>query len=182
MSWLLGVGCTWTKHDCHSIYTNTSKTIKCTMIPSVLVLLVVHCPATVQHRIATTRGATHKFTALSALVHLFYSQPLNVILWLFPDELHSLQDVGDVIDPSLLDLQDLGGPVQVKNAIRGLGNQAHELLGQQAQGGVVARPLAWRLGSCGVRGQKMKLRATFQTYGEPHIHHYRSLPLTPWTC
>lgn len=45
------------------------------------------------------------------MFHLFYSQPLNVVLGLFPDELHALQDVGDVIDASLLDLQDLGGPV-----------------------------------------------------------------------
>lgn len=45
------------------------------------------------------------------MFHLFNSQPLNVVLGLFPDELHALQDVGDVIDTSLLDLQDLGGPV-----------------------------------------------------------------------
>lgn len=51
------------------------------------------------------------------MVHFFYSQPLNVVLGLFPDELHTLQDIGDVIDASLLDIQDLGGPVQIKNSI-----------------------------------------------------------------
>lgn len=87
-------------------------------------------------------------------LHLFYLQPLNVVLGLFSDELHSLQDVGDVIDAPLLDLQDLGGPVQIKNSIRRLGNQTHEFLGQQAEGSVVARPLAWRLGSCGKTGDR----------------------------
>lgn len=87
-------------------------------------------------------------------LHLFYSQPLNVVLGLFSDELHSLQDVGDVIDASLLDLQDLGGPVQIKNSIGRLGNQTHEFLGQQAKGSVVARPLTWRLWSCGMTGDR----------------------------
>lgn len=77
----------------------------------------------------------------------FHSQPLDVVLGLLSDELDSLQDVGDVIDPSLLDLQHLGGPVQVKNSIGGLGDQTHKLLRQQAQGRVVARPLTWRLRS-----------------------------------
>lgn len=86
------------------------------------------------------------------MLHLFYSQPLNVVLGLFTDELHSLQDVGDIIDASLLDLQDLGGPVQIKNTIGRLGNQAHKFLSQQAQGSVVACSLAWRLGSCGTTG------------------------------
>ena len=76
-----------------------------------------------------------------------YSQPLDVVLGLLPDELDSLQDVGDVIDASLLHLQDLGGPVQVKNPIGRLGDQTHKLLGQQAQRGVVARPLTGRLWS-----------------------------------
>lgn len=57
------------------------------------------------------------YTVSKLLFHLFYSQPLNVVLGLFPDELHAFQDVGDVIDPSLLDLQDLGGPVQIKNSV-----------------------------------------------------------------
>lgn len=47
-----------------------------------------------------------------------YSQPLDVVLGLLSDELDSLQDVGDVVDASLLDLQDLSGPVQVQNSIR----------------------------------------------------------------
>lgn len=76
-----------------------------------------------------------------------YSQPLDVVLGLLSDELDPLQDVGDVIDASLLDLQDLSGPVQVKNSIRRLGNQTHKFLGKQAQGGVVPCPLTWRLWS-----------------------------------
>lgn len=103
----------------------------------------------------TTRGITSsqaKTQYFICTLHLFYSQPLNVVLGLFTDELHSLQNVGDIIDASLLDLQDLCGPVQIKNTIRRLGNQAHKFLGQQAQGSVVARPLTWRLGSCRMTG------------------------------
>lgn len=58
------------------------------------------------------------------------SQPLDVVLGLLSDELDSLQDVGDVIDASLLDLQDLSGPVQVKDSIRRLSDQTHKFLGQ----------------------------------------------------
>ncbi len=76
----------------------------------------------------------------SHLLH-WYSQPLDVVLGLLSDELDPLQYVGDVIDASLLDLQDLSGPVQVKNSIRRLGNQTHKFLGQKAQGGVVPCPL-----------------------------------------
>lgn len=94
-----------------------------------------------------------------------------MILGLFTDELHSLQDVGDIIDASLLDLQDLGGPVQIKNTIGRLGNQAHKFLSQQAQGSVVACSLAWRLGSCGTTGLQMKLMATIQAYKEPYSQH-----------
>lgn len=86
-----------------------------------------------------------------------YSQPLDVVLGLLPDELHSLQDVGDVVDASLLDLQDLGGPVQVKNSVGRLRDQTHKFLGQQAQRGVVARALSGRLGSC-KRRNRQKLR------------------------
>lgn len=39
------------------------------------------------------------------------SQPLDVVLGLLGDELDSLQDVGDVVDASLLDIEDLRGPV-----------------------------------------------------------------------
>ena len=85
------------------------------------------------------------------------SQPLDVVLGLLADELHSLQDVGDVIDASLLDLQDLSGPVQVKNSVGRLGDQTHKFLGQQAQGGVVARALSGRLGRC-ERRNRQKLR------------------------
>lgn len=120
---------------------------------------------------------------------LFYSQPLNVVLGLFSDELHALQDVSDVIDASLLDLQDLGGPVQIKNSIGRLGNQAHKLLGEEAQGSVVPRPLSWRFGRCGARGGQMKPMATFQTDRGACVCEIMSaeslqttLPLTPWAC
>lgn len=49
-----------------------------------------------------------EFPAFPALAHL---HPLNVILGLLADELDPLQHVGDVVDPSLLHLQHLGGPV-----------------------------------------------------------------------
>lgn len=58
------------------------------------------------------------FAHITFLLLYRYSQPLDVVLGLLSDELHSLQDVGDVIDASLLDLQDLSGPVQVQNSIR----------------------------------------------------------------
>lgn len=76
-----------------------------------------------------------------------YSQPLDVVLGLLPDELDSLQDICDIVDASLLDLQNLRGPVEVEDAVGRLLDQAHKLLGQQAQGGVVPRPLNWRLWS-----------------------------------
>lgn len=47
-----------------------------------------------------------------------YSHPLDVVLGLLADELHALQHVGDVIDTSLLHLEDLGGPVEVQHAVR----------------------------------------------------------------
>lgn len=60
-------------------------------------------------------------------------QPLDVVFGLLSNELDSLQDVSDVIDASLLHFQNFGSPVQVKNSIRGLGDQTHKFFGQQAQ-------------------------------------------------
>lgn len=75
-------------------------------------------------------------------------QPLNVVLGFLADELNSLQYVGDVVDPPLLHLQHLGGPVKVQNSVCRLAQQPHELLGEQAEGGVVARSLTRRLRRC----------------------------------
>lgn len=46
-----------------------------------------------------------------------HSQPLDVVLGLLGDELDSLQDVGYVVDASLLDVQDLRGPVQIHHSV-----------------------------------------------------------------
>lgn len=77
-----------------------------------------------------------------------------MVLGFLADELNSLQHVGDVVDPPLLHLQHFGGPVQVQNAVGGLAQQPHELLGEQAEGGVVARSLTWRLRCCGIKREE----------------------------
>ena len=48
---------------------------------------------------------------------VLHSQPLDVVLGFLGDELDSLQDVGYVVDASLLDVQDLRGPVQIHHAV-----------------------------------------------------------------
>ena len=67
----------------------------------------------------------------------FHSQPLDVVLGLLGDELDSLQDVGYVVDASLLDIEDLRGPVQIHHAVGRLGQQVQKALGGQVQGRVV---------------------------------------------
>lgn len=52
-----------------------------------------------------------------------------------------LQNVCNVVDPSLLHIQDLRGPVQIHHAVGRLGQQVQEALGGQVQGSVVARVL-----------------------------------------
>jgi len=92
----------------------------------------------------TTKKQSQSVTSF----HLrLYSHPLYVVLGLLADELDALQHVGDVIDAPLLHLQHLGGPVQVQHAIGRLGDQAHKLLGEQAQRGVVAGAVPGGLGS-----------------------------------
>jgi len=76
-----------------------------------------------------------------------HSQPLDVVLGLLGDELDSLQDIGDVVDASLLDIQDLRSPIQIHHAVRRLGQQVQEALGGQVQGGVVAGLLRRRPGN-----------------------------------
>lgn len=75
-----------------------------------------------------------------------YSHPLNVVLGLLANELDSLKHVGDVIDAPLLDLQNLGSPVQIQHPVHRLAQQAHKLLGEQPQRGVIARAFARRFG------------------------------------
>lgn len=67
----------------------------------------------------------------------FNSQPLDVVLGLLGDELDSLQNVGYVVDASLLDIEDLRGPVQIHHAVGRLGQQVQKALGGQVQGRVV---------------------------------------------
>lgn len=55
--------------------------------------------------------------ARSVLQFEGYLQPLDVVLGLLGDELNALEDVGDVIDASLLHLQHFSCPVQVHHAI-----------------------------------------------------------------
>lgn len=94
------------------------------------------------------RAPLHRFESSSLLLWCLYSQPLDVVLGFLPDELDALQDICDVINSSLLDFQDLSGPVQVQDAVGWLGNQTHKLLSQQAKGSVIACPLPGRLRSC----------------------------------
>lgn len=84
---------------------------------------------------------THPSIAGDAPPPSLHSQPLDVILGLLRDELDALQDVGDVIDASLLHVQHLRGPVQVHDPVGRLRQQVEETLGGQVEGGVVARPL-----------------------------------------
>lgn len=73
------------------------------------------------------------------LQFVFHSQPLDVVLGLFRNELDPFQDVGYVVDAPLLDMQDLRGPVQVHHAVSWLGQEVQKALGGQVQGGVIAR-------------------------------------------
>lgn len=54
-----------------------------------------------------------------------------------------LQDISYVIYAPLLDVQDLGRPVQIHHSISRLGEQVQEALGGQVQGGVVTRFLRY---------------------------------------
>lgn len=63
---------------------------------------------------------------------------MDVVLRLLGDELDSLQDVGYVVDASLLDIQDLRGPVQIHHAVGRLGQEVEKALGGQVQRGVIA--------------------------------------------
>lgn len=58
--------------------------------------------------------------------------PLYVVLRLLLDEVHPLQNVGDVIEASLLHLEGLRGPIEVHHPVTGLGKQLDKLLGQEA--------------------------------------------------
>lgn len=85
-----------------------------------------------------------------------HSQPLDVVLGLLGDELNSLQDVGYVVDASLLDIQDLRGPVEIHHAVGRLGKQVEKALGGQVQGGVVAGLFRRSSGNWKERGFKKK--------------------------
>lgn len=79
-------------------------------------------------------AVTHSvLQALSSDFGHAHLHPLDVILGLLFDEVHPLQDVGDVVEASLLDIELLGGQVQVYYPVRGAAQQLHELLGQQAE-------------------------------------------------
>lgn len=71
-----------------------------------------------------------------------------MVLGLLGDELDAFQDVGDVIDASLLHVQHLRGPVQVHYSVGRLRQQVEETLGGQVEGGVVARPLCCAPRNC----------------------------------
>lgn len=60
---------------------------------------------------------TATWTTRQTTLHL---QPLDMILGLLGDKLDALQDVCDIIDPSLLHLQHLCSPVEIYNTIRRL--------------------------------------------------------------
>ena len=49
-----------------------------------------------------------------------YSHPLHVVFRLLLNEVDAFQDVGDVINPSLLHLQHLCCLVQIQDPVRGL--------------------------------------------------------------
>lgn len=91
---------------------------------------------------------------------------MDVVLGLLGDELDSLQDVGYVVDASLLDVQDLGGPVQIHHAVGRLGQQVQEALGGQVQRSVIPRLL--RRGSRNwkekEKGFKILLLTTLQSF------------------
>lgn len=82
---------------------------------------------------------------------------MDVVLGLLGDELDSLQDVGYVIDASLLDIQDLRGPVQIHNAVSRLGQQVEKALGGQVQGRVIPRLLR-RISRNWMERESLKIR------------------------
>lgn len=70
-------------------------------------------------------------------------QPLDIVFRFLLDEAHALQHVGDVIQAPLLDVERVGGLVQIQHAIGRLSQQLAELLGQEAKRRVIARLLGW---------------------------------------
>lgn len=76
-------------------------------------------------------GATHSAGTHPPLPR--HSHPLDVVLGLLADELDALQDIGDVIDATLLYVQHLRCPVQVQDPILGLAQEVNELLSEQSQ-------------------------------------------------
>ena len=66
-----------------------------------------------------------------------YSHPLHVVFRLLLNEVDAFQDVGDVINPSLLHLQHLCCLVQIQDPIRWLAQELNELLGEQTKGCII---------------------------------------------
>lgn len=95
-----------------------------------------------------------------------HSQPLNVVLGFLRDEMNALQDIGDVVNASLLDVQHLWSPVQVHHAIRRLSQQVQEALGGEVQGCIIA----WFLrAQSGYWGQEDKNMLTWLTDREHSV-------------
>lgn len=97
-------------------------------------------------------------------------QPLYVIFGFLADKINSLQHVCDVIDPPLRHLQHFGGPVQVQDTVCWLTEQPHELLSEQAERGVVACSLTWRLRCCVI-----KRRIIYLFICSTDLYRYQSL-------
>lgn len=78
---------------------------------------------------------------------LQHLQPLNVILGLLGDQPNALQDVGDVIDASFLDVQHLGRPVEINHTIWRLSQQVQKAFGGEIERRVIARFLCGQSGN-----------------------------------
>ena len=98
--------------------------------------------------------------------------PLDIVLGLFFDEMDALQDIGNIVDPSLLNFQLRGSNVQVQDTIWGFLHEKNKLFGQKTQGIVIATGQ----GGWGTRGGRLLLRTrrmkTGSTWG---LHPNRSV-------
>lgn len=99
-----------------------------------------HTPST-QIYSATVLAPVPRFLSFAVLGVFEHLQPLDVVLWLLGDELDPLQDIGYVVDASLLNIEHLRRPVQIHHAVGRLGQQVQKALGGQVQRSVIPRLL-----------------------------------------
>mmetsp|Transcript_19926 Transcript_19926/g.54956 ORF Transcript_19926/g.54956 Transcript_19926/m.54956 type:complete len:300 (+) Transcript_19926:2526-3425(+) len=90
-------------------------------------------------------------------VHIGLGIPRHVVLPLLLNEANTLQNIGNVVDTSLLDSQILGGAVQIQSILGGSAEQVNKLFRQLSEGGIKAGVSnRGRRGCCAIGGRRTR--------------------------